>query len=197
MTSKNQTDEQVAALEEFFTEIVTQTPIVLQFTAADAAEYIGYETVEVSHMLQRYRDVQGGLTLSTSQFVIATFNRGRGSVWFILTWPNMRQGEAEIAGEILATHEIMSVIREDVKPMLRNIRVQFGPAVVRNRKVNRRMLDVHVGKLDGYANMVSAFQRNVSRVKQPNMRKVAKALTAVLDATVDEIESTKDYLVAI
>ena len=190
----NETDLLVQQLEQFFTELVTQTPLVLTFTAASCADYLGIDTPIVSGWLQRYRDVQGFKTLSTAEFVIATFNRGPRSEWFILIWPGMTAGQREAAGEMLTIHEIMSVVKEEIKPMLRNIEVQFNPAVMQNRRVNREFVPVHKTKLDNYRTMVLSLQRDVMNLGKARMKRAAHRLDGVLDATIDEIDTWRQYM---
>lgn len=187
-------DDSVAKLEDFFSDCVTQTPIKLQFTAAECAAYLGMYVATVSFWLQTYRDVQGSRTTSTAEFTVATYQRGRKAMWFILSWPNMTPAENLLGGELFVTHEIMSVIREDVNPMLRNIEVQFAPAVVRNKRINKTMVAVAECKLDGYRSMLLNFQRDVTHIRPMSLRRLTVGLNAALNNTINRVDTMRAYL---
>jgi hypothetical protein len=188
------TADAVSGLEQFFEDYVTRTPIELKFTAAECATYLGEDTWTVSQWLQRYRDVQGNLTLFDSEYIVASFNRGPRSMWFILGWPNMTSTQRTLAGELLVEHEIMSLIKEEITPMLRNIDCQFGPAVVKNRSVNITMRPVLLTKLDGYRGMLLSFQRDVTHIRPMTLRRHAIALSAALTSAVNEVDLRRNYL---
>jgi hypothetical protein len=190
----NVTDYQVQELEKFFTDLVTSSPLILTFTRRDAAAYIGATPGEVSGWLQRYRDVQGNKTLSSAEFTIATWNRGAGAEWYIKTWPGMTPGERETAGEIEAVYLIMTTVREEIRPMLRNVEVELTPSVLRNRRINREALPAWKTKLDSYRTMVLNLQRDVQLLTKPKMKKAVRNLNGVLTATVDEIDTWRSHL---
>lgn len=191
----NKTDDLVSKLERFFTDLVTQTPMVIAFTAYQAAGYLGMkDTKDVSTWLQRYRDVQGNKTLSRAAFTIATFNRGPSAEWYILTWPGATASERDTSGEINTMQCIMTVVREEVRPMLRNIEVEFSPAVLKIRRPNRALVVVNETKLNGYRTIVLNLQRDVLSLSRVRMVRAAKRLDKVLDATVTEIDLWRSYM---
>jgi hypothetical protein len=184
----------VDELEKFLTDLITQTPIIVSFTAADAAAYIGIKVALMSSWLQRYRDVEGNKTLSTAKFTIVCWNRGPGAEWFITTWPGMSPAGREMSGEISTNYAVMTVVREEIRPMLRNIEVEFTPTVLRNRRVNRALVSVNRTKLDGYRTIVLNLQRDSLVLSKAKMKRAAMRLNKVMDATIDEIDTWRSYL---
>lgn len=187
-------DDAVDDLEGVFTDYVTRTPIKLKFTASEIADDLGCDTAWVSQALQNYRYVQSGHSLSTSAFVVATFNRGARSEWFILTWPHMTRAQQTMGGELLVTHEIMSFIKEDIAPMVRNITHQFIPAYRTNRATNRPMKLVLIGKLEGYVTTLMRFRQDLTHVRPMALRRQAQALDAVLTDTINDCDSLRMHL---
>src|SRR5262245_42307282 len=110
-------EESAELLEEFFESCVTATPLVLEFMAADIADYNGVPVGEMSQALQAYRPIASGVTPVTAEYTIGTYQRGPRSIWYIFTWPGMTVPQRETAGGIFLHHEIMSTLREDIKPM--------------------------------------------------------------------------------
>lgn len=189
------TQDVVQSLEDFFLDCMTRTPLTMRFTAADVAAYLQCDTSEVSHWLQRYRDVQGNLVPSASaQFVIATFNRGRYSEWFILGWPNMSQKDRTLAGGLLVTHEIMSSIKEDMDPMLRNVEVQFIPAYLNNKRINRALIPAIQAKLHGYSTTLMDFRQQLHHLTPLSMQRIANGLEALLDLEINRVDSLRAHL---
>lgn len=188
------TDDVVEDIEQFLEDCVTSTPIQLRFMASDLADYHGWDTWVASQALQRYRDVQGNLTLSTADYVVACYERGPRSTWFIFAWPHMTKPQRNAAADLLVVHQIMSLIREVITPMLRNIQTQFGPAVVGNRTLNRTMIGVIMGELEGYRTMLLAFQRDVTAIRPMTLRRTAVALNSAMTSTVSRIEAARAYV---
>jgi hypothetical protein len=177
-------------LEDFFEDCLTSTPSVTEFTAAQAASHTGW--VGMSSLLQRYRQAQSGK--NATKYVIATYERGRHSKWMILAWPGMTQRERTLAGRLLTSHEIMSVVREEVRPMLRNAAWQFGPAVIRNKVVDRDLLQVYVHKLAGYRSMLLNFRQDVQAITPQSLNKMARSLEAVLSQSIGQVDTWRKYL---
>jgi len=189
--------DQIALVEDFLTDLVTQTPIQCRFTAVDMAIASGVPTPECSNALQWYRDVQSGKTAYDAQFVVATYNRGRWSEWFILTWPDMTPLMRDAANVLLYTHEVNSVIREEIAPMLRNIWTQFAPAVTRNRKRNVKQVSLLMGKLDGYFSMLSRWRADMTHVQPMKLRKHNAALLAIVDATITDVDTARAFVASL
>jgi hypothetical protein len=179
----------VTLLEPVFMDMVTSTPSRFKFSASEVADALGIDTARVSQYLQTYRDVQGERHAGvTAEFVIATFNRGAGAEWFIIAWPNM---DEQTAAELTTMHEILSFVREEVKPMIRNVEVQFMPSARANSVVKRGMPSVLVGKLNGYQASLMSFRNDISRVRPVVLRTSVAPMLAVLDAAIDDVDRVK------
>lgn len=182
----------ISLIEDYLDRLIAHKPIVLRFTAAAIAGYHGVETSYISWGLQQYRKAQGGrIKKVTAKYTVGTYNRGAGSEWFIFTWPGMTKAQEELGGEMLVIHEINSVVREDVKPMLKNIDVQFSEAVRRRLSVNRGFVKVNAGKLDSYSMMLMRFRADVKKIRPMAMRSVARSMIHILDKCLSDIDGAK------
>jgi hypothetical protein len=79
-------DDIIGWIEDFLEDLVTLTPAVVLFTAAEIAAHYGDPVVEVSQWLQIYRKLQQSGRCS---YRIATVERGPDSKWMILRFPGM------------------------------------------------------------------------------------------------------------
>ena len=186
----------VENLEACFEDYVTRTPLKLDFTAAEiAAHYVGVEVQEVSQWLQTYRSVQGGATTCSSEYVVATYNRGRGSIWHILSWPGMTPSQEDSADSLRIIYEVMSYLREDIDPMLRNVAKEFIPATIAKRlKGSKSQIGVMRSKLDGYYAGLQRFQREINRVVPVRLRSTVRPLDALITQRLARIDSIGSYL---
>ena len=184
--------EAVRVLTPALEDCVTSTPMRVNFTAAGFGAFLGLPTSTVSELLQLCRTAAG---LGLTEFTIGTWQRGAGSVWTILSWPQM--GYPNIGDELLLSHRAMSLVKEVIMPVLRNVETEFGAAVVKNRRMNRTQISGMKNELEGYGIIVMRFREDLKRITPMTLRRSGKSLDGILKTTYDQIETARDFLAAI
>jgi hypothetical protein len=180
-------------VEGFLLDCVTQTPLKLEFTASELAVYAGVDTPTASGWLQEYRTVASGVTPETALYTIGTWQRGRGSVWSIATWPTMTVAQRQLASGIYIAHCILSTLHEDIKPMLRNIVTEFIPGIRANR-MNRTMIQPKISQLDGYFTMLTRYRSDIAGIRPVALRSVVRSLDAAVVTFINRINLMRNTL---
>ena len=188
----------VTQLEQFFLDCVTSTPLRLEYTAAEAAAYIGVSTGTVSSWLQTYRDVnRGNITGVKAEYVISTFNRGPGSVWYIQSWSGITRRQQNTAHRLMTIYAVMTVLREEIKPMLKNVHVEFIAVARHDQPIAREFVSTYLNKLAAYRMMLLGVQNDLQSITITRLRPIVSGMGGEVAGTINEIANTEALLRAI
>ena len=188
----------VLRLEEYFEDCVTQTPLMLQYTAADVGDQIGESTATTSGWLQIYRDVNRGRYPGISaRYVISCYERGRGAVWFIQSWAGITSEQAQAAHELTTLYSVMTVLREEIDPMLKNVESEFFSMVRHDRRIARSFAQSYITKLNGYHSMLLGVRRDLSTIRPIRLRGIVGGLSGKINTTLTRIEMMRDLVMAV
>ena len=180
----------VNQVEDFLLDLVTQTPLLLEFTAAMLGRFHGVSTQQAGAWLQEYRTICTGRTAATAQYSIGCWQRGNGSVWTVNTWPSMTNAQRERSAAVTVAHRINSLCNEHIKPYLRNIYTELIPAILGNR-MNRTLIDSEVDLLRAEANKLTAYRRDIAGIRPVALRATVRSLDALLGAYVTRVDSAR------
>jgi len=94
-------------------------------------------------------------------------------------------------------HLVMSHCNETIKPMLRNMHVEFAPAARLNRRQMVGQIVIQIDALNGYRSMLLLFQNNVRAVQPRRLRKVAAAVDVYVTSIIADVDTAVKMLQAI
>jgi hypothetical protein len=189
-------DDIIGWIEDFLEDLVTLTPAVVLFTAAEIAAHYGDPVVEVSQWLQIYRKLQQSGRCS---YRIATVERGPDSKWMILRFPGMTTSQDKTGAELLTHHEIMSLLRETIDPRLKNVTWEIVATMLDTplRARSRSMITFEINIMGGFKTMLLTCQQDLRSVRPVHLRPVVAQTQAMLTLKINEIARASRALAAL
>ena len=185
----------VTQLEQFFLDCVTQTPLRIEYTAADVGVYLGESTSTISGWLQTYRDVnRGRISGVTAEYVISTFERGPRSVWFIQSWSGITKRQQRTAHTLMMVYSGMTVLREEIRPMLKNVEAEFISVALHDQPVAHEFVPMYLNKLAAYRMMLLGVQSDLSNITILRLRPIAVGMSGEVAATINRIANIEAVL---